>query len=47
MSDNHLQRYVDEFTGRHNVRELDTLEQMRRVVRGLVGKRFQYKELVA
>ena len=47
MSEKHLQRYVDEFTGRHNARKLDTLEQMRRVVRGLVGKRLQYKELIA
>ncbi|MYH50749.1 MAG: IS1595 family transposase [Gammaproteobacteria bacterium] len=47
MSGKHLQRYVDEFTGRHNARELDTLEQMRRVVRGLVGKRLQYQELTA
>ena len=28
LSPQHLQRYVDEFAGRHNVRDLDTLEQM-------------------
>ena len=47
MSEKHLQRYVDEFTGRHNARELDTLERMRRVVSGPVGKRLQYRELTA
>ena len=30
----HLQRYVDEFAGRHNVRDLDTIDQMAAVARG-------------
>ena len=46
MSPKHLDRYVREFAGRHNVRELDTHDQMRRVARGLVGKRLPYAELV-
>ena len=46
MSEKHLQRYVNEFAGRHNMRELDTIEQMRHVVAGMVGKRLMYKELV-
>ena len=29
MSPKHLQRYVDEFSGRHNARNADTVEQMR------------------
>ena len=29
LSPKHLQRYVDEFCGRHNVREMDTIDQMR------------------
>ena len=41
----HLQRYVDEFAGRHNDREFDTEEQMARVVTGLVGRRLTYREL--
>ena len=47
MSPKHLDRYVREFSGRHNVRELDTLDQMRTSARGLVGKRLPYAELVA
>ncbi|MYA43396.1 MAG: IS1595 family transposase [Gemmatimonadetes bacterium] len=47
MSEAHLHRYVDEFTGRHNIRPLDTLEQMGSVVAGMVGKRLRYDELIA
>ena len=45
MSPEHLNRYVTEFSGRHNARPLDTLDQMRTVARGLVGRRFPYREL--
>ncbi len=47
MSHKHLQRYVNEFAGRHGVRELDTLDQMGSVVARMVGKRLSYRELVA
>ena len=47
MSPKHLQRYVNEFAGRHNVRPFDTLDQMRAIVRGLEGKRLRYRELVS
>ena len=47
MSAKHLQRYVDEFSGRHGVRARDTLDQMGLVVVGMVGKRLGYRELVA
>ena len=47
MSRAHLHRYINEFTGRHNVRPLDTAEQMGRVVDAMVGKRLRYRELVA
>lgn len=47
MSEKHLGRYVNEFVGRHNVRPLDTIEQMKALTVGLVGKRLQYSELVA
>ncbi len=43
----HLDRYVAEFAGRHNLRELDTADQMRVIWRGLVGKRLRYRELTA
>ena len=47
ISAKHLQRYIDEFSGRHNVREADTLDQMNAVVAGMVGKRLGYKELIS
>ena len=47
MSAKHLQRYVDEFSGRHGIREADTLDQMQSVVAGMVGKRLMYRELIA
>ena len=47
MSPKHLQRYVNEFAGRHNIRDRDTLDQMTAVVCGLVGKRLMYRKLTA
>ena len=47
MSEKHLQRYVQEFAGRHNIRELDTLDQIQHVVAGMVGRRLMYRDLIA
>ena len=47
MSPKHLDRYVGEFAGRHNQRPLDTIDQLRAVVRGTVGKRLRYTDLIA
>lgn len=47
MSPKHLDRYVAEFAGRHNQRNLDTLDQMTALSRGFVGKRLRYQDLVA
>jgi len=47
MSVKHLDRYVNEFASRHNTRPLDTLVQMERIARGLVGKQLRYSDLVA
>ena len=47
MSVKHLHRYVNEFAGRHNIRDRDTLEQMCLLARGLVGKRLRYRDLVS
>ena len=47
ISVKHLQRYVDEFAGRHGVRERDTLDQMDAVAEGMAGKRLTYRELTA
>ena len=47
VSVEHLHRYVNEFAGRHNTRPLDTDRQMEHTARAMVGKRLQYRELVA
>lgn len=47
MSAKHLERYVTEFAGRHNVRGLDTLVQMAALARGMDGRRLRYDDLVA
>ncbi len=47
MSPKHLQRYVDEFSGRHNIRNLDTIDQMAHVAAGMVGRRLLYRDLTA
>ena len=46
MSEKHLQRYVNEFSGRHNIRPMDTMDQMQSVMRGMVGKRLRYIDLI-
>ena len=46
MSEKHLWRYVDEFTGRHNIRDLDTLDQMRWLVHAMFGRQLRYRSLV-
>ena len=38
MSPEHLQRYVDEFVGRHNIRGLDTIAQMEETAKGACRK---------
>ena len=45
VSDQHLPRYLREFTGRLNQRDLDTSEEMAALASGLVGKRLTYTEL--
>ena len=47
ISPKHLDRYVQEFAGKHNLREQDTLAQMAVVALGLSGKRLKYRELIA
>ena len=46
MSPEHLNRYVGEFSGRHNVRSEDTIDQMRAMVRGSEGRRLRYVDLI-
>lgn len=47
MSPKHLQRYVNEFSGRHNVRDSDTLCQMRDTVARFTGRRLLYRDLIS
>ena len=46
LSAKHLQRYVNEFAGRHNIRELDTIDQMAAITSRLGGKFLPYEELI-
>ncbi len=46
MSAKHLHRYIAEFAGRHNVRQLNTAEQMGALARGMQGKRLRYADLI-
>ncbi len=43
----HLDRYVNEFAGRHNIRSLDTVEQMAAIFQGMDRKRLRYADLIA
>ena len=47
ISPKHLHRYVDELAGRHNQQPLSSLDRMATMVRGLVGQRLRYQELIA
>ena len=47
LSPKHLNRYIQEFAGKHNLRESGTLDQMRDVVARLVGRRLLLRDLVA
>ena len=46
LSPEHLQSYIDEFVGRFNIRNLDTLKQMEVLASRMVGKRLKYRDLV-
>ena len=47
LSPKHLHRYVDEFVARHNIRELDTLDQMAFIASKMEGSQLRYKDLIA
>ena len=47
ISPKHLDRYVSQFAGKHNIRGMDTMDQMTHVVAAMVGRRLLYKDLVA
>ena len=43
----HLHRYIGEFSGRHNDRPSDTIEQMTHIVQAMEGKRLRYADLIS
>ena len=47
LSPKHLDRYVQEFAGRHNMREMDTIDIMGSLVSGMNHKRLKYEDLIA
>ena len=46
LSPKHLDRYIQEFSARHNLRKLDTIDQMRAMVMAVVGHRLLYRDLI-
>ena len=47
ISPKHLERYVEEFAGRQNVRALDTKQQMSLIAQRIQGKQLKYQDLIA
>jgi transposase-like protein len=47
LSEKHLDRYVQEFVCRENMRDMDTLDQMGFIIENMDGKRLTYKKLLA
>jgi len=47
FSEKHLDRYVNEFSERHNLRDKDTMDMMGAVAKQSVGKRLRYKDPIA
>ena len=47
ISPKHMDRYITEFSGRHNGRCLDTMDAMREMLAGMAGRRLRYWELIA
>ena len=46
MSAKHLQKYINEFADRANIRHMDTMDQIKVTISGLVGKRLTYQDLI-
>ena len=47
ISGKHLDRYVTKFSGRHNDREAETIDQMAHMAQGMDGKRLMHRDLKA
>ena len=46
FSTKHMQKYFNEFSGRHNIRNMDTIDQMGVIVTKMEGKRLKYEDLI-
>ncbi|MCY3970636.1 MAG: IS1595 family transposase [Acidobacteria bacterium] len=46
LSPKHLHRYLNEFTWRHNVRHLGTLDRMKEAAERMVCRRLRYRDLI-
>ena len=47
MSEKHLSRYVTEFAGRHNNRNMDTGDNMKTIAAQMIGRKLRYSDLVS
>ena len=47
MSAKHLDRYITEFSGRHNQRNEDTKTQMRDAAGNMIGRKLRYQDPIA
>ena len=47
LSKKHLNRYVQEFAGHHNLRDYDTIDIMAALVTGMDRQRLRYVDLIA
>ena len=47
LSPKHLNRYVQEFAGKQNLREVDTIAQLTALSLGMDGKQLRYRTLIA
>ena len=47
LSPKHLDRYVKEFAGKHSIRDLDTLAQVRNTGARLIGRHLFYSALIS
>ena len=46
ISPKHLHRYLNECAGRNNIREMDTVNKMSTMYKGMIKKRLRYNDLV-
>ena len=45
ISEKHLQRYINEFSGRHNIKNLPIMDQVSWMFRHMAGKRLKWRDL--